>query len=331
MDFISCPLRNFSCQDSQGMLEIYKNHMKNFYILKQDIALFNVIKGYRFVEIFGLDTVAYYHENYVAYTQANSLLTRDKRCIAVNNLYVECQLFSNALWFVKDNAVTPYMTTICSNEPIEPVCLRRSIYYTNSEGLFSEVDFSIDELNKAMEWYSILDQFTIKKKGNSIDLTKDLMNMSNYLSFDVPSFQRIYYYLDNARNTEFLPSKISSYISILECVVAAKGENVQKVSERIAYFIGENADERLKIYEDIKKIYDLRSCYVHGSQISSKKHSTLSEVSQRADEIVRKVLSLLFKEHKDLNYSNKKDKNNPDSKTNEDVDRWFNELVFRRE
>lgn len=331
MDFISCPLRNFSCQDSQGMIEIYKNHMKKFYILKQNSALFNVINGYKFVEMFGRDTVAYYLENYVAYTQANSLLTRDKRYIAVNHLFSECQLFSNALWFVKDNSVTPYITTICSDESIQPVCLRRGVYYTNSKGLFSEADFSSDEINKAMEWYSILDQFTIKKKGDSIDLTKELINMSNYINFDVSSFQRIYYYLDNARTTGFLPSKIASYISILECVVAVKGENVQKVSERIAYFIAEDADERIKIYEDIKKIYDLRSCYVHGSQISGKKHSTLSEISQRADEIVRKVLAILFKEHKDLNYCNKKDKTNPNSKTNADVDKWFNELIFRRE
>ena len=182
-----------------------------------------------------------------------------------------------------------------------------------------------------MNWYSILEEFIFKKESVFIDISNNLTNMSNYISFDVPSFQRAFFYLDEARKTEFLPAKIASYISILECICAVKGENTQKVSERIAYLIGNDVEERLEIYNDIKKIYNFRSDYVHGSQITTKNHLTLSDVSKRADEIVRRLLSKIFIEHKDLNYMNKKDKNNPNSKSNDDVDRWFNELIFRKE
>ncbi len=330
MDFIVCPIRNFECSDYNEPIEIKQDDTLLFYLFYQEMGLINVLNSYMYKETFGIDCLSYFKNNFICYAHSENIPI-EKIKIIMNNFYCNCQLLSNALWFIKDNAVTPYFTTFSSTQQIQPNILRKGVYYTSSIGMFDKVNFSKDELKRAIEWYGILDDFLLKKEASSINVSDNLTNMSNYMSLDVPSFQRAFYYLDDARKTDFLPSKIASYISILECITAVKGENVQKVSQRVSYFIGNNFDERLKLFDDIKVIYDFRSSYVHGSQITEKKHVILPEICKRADEIVRQVLSKIFTKHKDLNYMNKKDKNNPNSKSNEDVDRWFNELTFGRE
>lgn len=332
MDYISCPLRNFNCSEYSEPINLNYGEENIFTLLFNDIMLSRITSSYKYKENFGTENLSYYRNTFVCFAITDHILNdKSKAYVLINNFYINCQTFSNALWFIKDNAVTPYWTTISSKRTISPAVLRRSVYYTNSKGEFVSTNYSISELKEAMNWYNIINNFLYRKQSNEIDTSGDLINMSNYMSFNVPSFNRAYYYLDTARNTEFLPAKIASYISILETIFAANGENTQKVAERTAYFIGETVDERISIYDDVKAIYDIRSCYVHGSLISDKKHQTLPEISAKADNLVRRLLKKAYKDYPQLNYLNKKDKNNPNSMNNIDVDRWFNELIFRKE
>lgn len=303
-----------------------------FTLLYNDIILSRITSSYKYKENFGVENLNYYRDTFVCVAITEHFLNdKSKAYTLVNNFCINCEVFSNALWFVKDNAVTPYWTTMSSQKSVSPVVLRRSVYYTTAKGSFETVNYSREELEKAMKWYEILEGFLYRKNIEDIDTSANLNNMSNYISFNVPSFNRAYYYLNTARNTDFLPAKIASYISILETIFAANGENTQKVAERAAYFIGESIEERISIYDDVKLIYDIRSCYVHGSLISDKKHKTIPEISEKADNLVRRVLKKAYKEYPQLNYINKKDKNNPNSMNNIEVDRWFNELILRKE
>lgn len=332
MDFISCVLRNFRCSDYSNPIQINNKDKSIFYLLYQDYELLNIANSYMYANLYGVESLSYLQDHFICYKKnQNSIYNKMERRVIVNNIFSECQLFSSSLWFIKDNAVTPYIASICSDSNIEPEMLRRNVYYTNSLGNYDTVEFSHEELNEVMKWYSILEEFLFKKKSDSIDMSNNLNNMSNYISFNIPSFQRAFYYLDNARRSDFLPAKIASYISILETIFAANGENTQKVAERTAYFIGESIDERISIYYDVKSIYDIRSCYVHGSLISDKKHQIIPEISEKADNLVRRVLKKAYNEYPQLNYMNKKDKNNHNSMNNIEVDRWFNELILRKE
>lgn len=332
MNYTSCILRNFKCSDYSEPILLKSNGEPILYLLYQEMELMNIINSYYVPQLFGIEYINFFNDHFICYKKSDvDLIDKNKRRILVNNMYCNCQLLSNALWFIKDNAITPYMALICNDNNIEPEMLRRSVYYTNAVGNFNIVEFSKEELKKAMDWYDILTNLRQKKKSDEIHMKDQLTNMSNYISFDTPSFQRAYFYLDESRRTDFLPAKIASYISILECVCVANGDNTQKVSERIAYFIGNDANDRISIYENVKKIYKFRSDYVHGSQIPTNKQETLPELCKIADDIVRKVLSKLFTKHTELNYMNKKDKNNPEAKKNNEVDTWFNELVLRGE
>ena len=330
MDFISCPLRNFKCANYTKRIEIKNDNEIIFNILYRENELSNIESSYGYRTIFGQEQINYLKNNFICYEKSKKSVTNEiSRKIITNNFYAKCQTFVNALWFIKDNAVTPYGTCISSNEPIQPQMLRRNVYYSNSKGEYKEVEFSKEELNKAVYWYNVLDKFTLKKQRDSIDMSKILTNMSNYISFDVPSFQRAFYYLDATRKMDFLPAKIASYISILEVLFAVNGENSHRVSERAAFLIAKDSDDRLKIFKDMKEIYKLRSYYVHGKQIKEKEHKTMPEYCAIIDDIVRRVMSKMYAEYTELNYFSKKDEIY--TKNFEDVNIWFDEFVMRKE
>lgn len=331
MDFISCALRNFNCNEYNREIVLKDGDEYLFHISYKEEVLKYIANTYLYMFSYGMDSVRYLENDFIALQVNESIKDPIKRNILVNNIYVKSQALSNALWFIKDNSITPGLAVISSDVQISPCCLRRSVYYTTAKGEFKIVNYSLKEIEIAMEWYKIINKFLFNKPSKEIDISNNLTNMSNYISFNIPSFNRAYYYLDTARNTDFLPAKIASYISILETIFAANGENTQKVAERTAYFIGESIHERISIYDDVKSIYDIRSCYVHGSLISDKKHQTIPEISEKADSIARRVLKKAYKEYPQLNYMNKKDKNNPNSMNNIEVDRWFNELILRKE
>jgi hypothetical protein len=182
-----------------------------------------------------------------------------------------------------------------------------------------------------MTWYDLLDQFNHKIQRTKVDQSKSLTNMSSYISFETPSFQRAFYYLDVARKTDFLPAKIASYISILESLLAVKGENTHKVAERTAALIEKDVEERYKTFRDMVSIYNIRSDYIHGSEIKHSTQELLPQTSKKLDSIVRRVLIEMFKNHPELNYRNKKDKKNPINKNFEEVNEWFNQLVLSKE
>jgi hypothetical protein len=332
MDFIACSLRNFQVSDYAGPIEINSNGKTIFYLLFQEPEILNIPRSFNYSIRFGIEEAHRVTSNFVCYSQHEpSIVSIEKRRTIVNNRYVASQTFSNALWFIKDNAVTPYFSTISSNTQIEPEFLRRNVYYTNSEAGYSDVFFNNTEIEEAMTWYDLLDQFNHKIQRTKVDQSKSLTNMSSYISFETPSFQRAFYYLDVARKTDFLPAKIASYISILESLLAVKGENTHKVAERTAALIEKDVEERYKTFRDMVSIYNIRSDYIHGSEIKHSTQELLPQTSKKLDSIVRRVLIEMFKNHPELNYRNKKDKKNPINKNFEEVNEWFNQLVLSKE
>ena len=144
---------------------------------------------------------------------------------------------------------------------------------------------------------------------------------------NIPSYHRVINFIISIRSDWTMTSKIAGYISVLECILSVKGENTHKVSERVAWFIGENSRDRLEIYNTIKSAYKDRSNYIHGSALKyddesrSKRESLIHDI----DEIVRRVLKKCFNEFTYLNYgTTKKD----ELALSDEVDQWFNELVI---
>lgn len=198
------------------------------------------------------------------------------------------------LWFVKDNSISlDFISGICDEKEIITVtkCL---ILYTNRFGEFKAEKFSVNELKKALE---------IQQKFNSIFPTKqepykDLVNTID-TNFNSTSYnehnriQRSLKFLQALRSTVYLPQKISLYIPIFECLFSIDATEIShKVSERIAYYLGNSKEGRVEIFKTIKECYDLRSKFFHGSDLG-KSHNTFEsqkELANKIDDICRRVL-----------------------------------------
>jgi hypothetical protein len=98
----------------------------------------------------------------------------------------------------------------------------------------------------------------------------------------------------------------------LECLFSPGGAEIKhKLSERAALFLHDSLEERRKLFDDLRNIYDLRSTLVHGSE---PKASKLDEgksryIMMRLESIVQGVLKKILM-NSDLTqiFSQKRDK-----------------------
>ena len=326
MEYVLTCLRNLRISDYDGAIELKNNDQSIFYLMFRDARMLNVTKSNGFEKVYGIDVCNTILQNFFTYAEFDDNLDPQYRDALVNNYYIFAETLSHALWFIKENAVTPYLTTVNSDYDVEAILLRRNSFFLNSEANSSFTDFSKEEVIKAMEWFNILEKLLFKTETENVDFSEEISNMSSYINFETPSFYRAYHFLNQARKADFLPARISSYISILETLFAVNGDNTFKVAQRTAALIGETDKDRIDLFKEVTGIYNIRSKYLHGSEI--KKSTDLLNVGRNLEDIVRKVMSKIFKTYPELNYRLKKDKKNPQSMNHEDVNDWFNELVL---
>ncbi|MCU0126605.1 HEPN domain-containing protein [Pseudomonas vlassakiae] len=103
-------------------------------------------------------------------------------------------------------------------------------------------------------------------------------------------------HLQAARNHRDLGFKIMCYCSLFEAVFSTdKVELAHQLSQRLAFFVGASANERVEIYRLTKKAYGIRSSAVHGD-VLDKNLSDLAELAVHCDKIARKVFVKFFRD-----------------------------------
>ena len=75
-------------------------------------------------------------------------------------------------------------------------------------------------------------------------------------------------YVYHARMIHSLTIKVLMYITAMEALVSTSTTELShQVAERVAVLLGEDATERINIYEEIKKGYVVRSKAAHGEPL----------------------------------------------------------------
>ena len=106
-------------------------------------------------------------------------------------------------------------------------------------------------------------------------------------------------YLDSSRRSQELGLKISFYCMCFESLFSTDTTELShKISERIAFFLGETPETRVKIYQNVKSAYSIRSKVVHGDNISSKSFEQMLEVALFCDNTLRNILNEIFSSEK---------------------------------
>lgn len=307
MDYLITTLKNFATEEDKNIIFPNETDEHRFQITKNEDILNIVIDTYDFKKTFGLMHVDIVLENFAGIVSFAKTIRDSKirnRSIYIHHLAV--RYFINSLWFIKDNAVMSYFTTMSNSESMAPQIIKTNNYNSCSDGEIKEVFFTYEELKEAAYWNEVLLKNAIKISGEREYVSDKIQNNGLNPYSETTSLGRAFLYLNNTRRESFLPAKIAGYISILEVLCAVSGENTYKVSERVATLIGGTLEEKLSNFDSVKKAYDFRSKYVHGSHINFTDVAKIKEVSMNLDEIVRNVLKKIVKDFPYLNYSNKK-------------------------
>jgi len=234
----------------------------------------------------------------------------------------EMNRFLNALWFVKDNSVCCDGSQYINSVSKVTLYSSGGEFFSNGSGGLSDVEFSEEELEEAEDWFDLITEHAVMRTIGDVNY-RDIMTIGKdgKEKVNLSSFSRSLLYLNSARKSGFIPGKISLYTSILETLFAVKKDNTRKVSERLSIFIGDSDDETELIYKNMKKLYDIRSSYVHGSDLRNMLERQLIDYSLILDTYVRKAMKKTLSDYTELNYGKGTNKNF------KKVDQWFEELV----
>lgn len=329
------PLTNFKIEDYQLGNTLFKNGKDEILAVVTNEAHQLLTKGY--VEAIGEILTENISNNYVSILNSGTdNLTPDERAEQLFHFHFRNEMFCLALWFVKDHSIgLPFATAHTLDGDKNKVGIKYSgISSTKANGEIEETTFTLENLKDASEWFDIIYENHLRKPNNvseksSVKANKDTNESLNFYE-EGSSLSRAFLYLAMARRETFLPSKIALYITILENLFAVKGDNTHSVGERVTIFVSENDEDNMEIYNKIKKAYNLRSNYVHGTHV---KHNNkdqiknIQDLSIRLDEYVRKSIKKIVYDYPSLNYTSKKtDKNFDFDATN----KFFIELILRR-
>ena len=262
---------------------------------------FKSLSGMRSNQSFERNTIAYrvYREDH------NSPAFISKMDRTFNDLTKQIRAFLTFLWFIKDNSISVEEAFgIFANEEKSKWWTDHTVYST-CDGKFRNTAFTSNEMAKAIDllfaYVNICPETADTKKS---DFLGELTSASSHMGPGLDPYcqqnriERALTFLNTARSSPHLPQKITHYMSILECLFSADAnEVVHKVSERTAYFVGENKADRITIFKVIKGAYDVRSKFVHGQKIKQQP-DPLRNISIKVDDITRRVLTkIILSEH----------------------------------
>lgn len=230
----------------------------------------------------------------------------------------KAQHFANCLWLTKDNTVhvrTGYL--YLNDSPLGDIVISCSLNFvpTTTSCECPKTSFSTEEIEKTLLYYN-LDPLEGPKAGEE----GWQMPSKNPLTKDRGRIDRAQYFLILARSSTSLPIKIMNYCSVLECLLTSDNSGLShKVSERFAYYVGNNYEERNRYFKVAKRAYDIRSKATHGQPIKKTKEE-MQEITLEIDTAIRKIFVSSLTEEDECTIFNMK---------NEEYESWFTELILK--
>jgi Apea-like HEPN len=222
-------------------------------------------------------------------------------------------LLKNA-WFVKDHAMECDAAFLRVSQPRGTSWTRnfvagRPSFADGRTG--EEVEMSVAELETWGKTNDIVESYLHESKSLSLRF----MMEKGYTRSG-----RAMQFISAARRAPDLAFKIAHYCSALETLFTTdSAELAHKLSERVAFFLGERGHSRPAVFATVKNAYGVRSKLVHGDTLKAGQITELPDLSVRIDQYLRVILSAIFNSD-DL-------KKVFDSKP-EDIEEYFSRLIL---
>jgi hypothetical protein len=228
--------------------------------------------------------------------------------------------FLLSLWFIRDHSVYGSDLIVwCENEMI---VMPGSSFSYMSDSRQREVAFSQQDMLESRRIQGLI--LSLAKK-TELSVPEELFGntaaLSNSIQYnDHTPIIRAILFLNRARGISHLPTRISFYAPIYECLFSSDADGItHKVAERAALYMGDDYPKSYETFDTVRDCYAMRSRVLHGGQLTSKQLPLKGQIklSKDIDELTRRILFRVI---------------NTDSKffNNEksDIAKRFNNLIF---
>lgn len=246
--------------------------------------------------------------------------------IYLNKFLWRANLFLSDLWLIRDNAVYPdcaYVLVYGGDRLIRIAKNYLGNHYSLAGGGYGDPTlFRMEELEDHLRRVGSppeKDHPMIKSIGSG-GMHELIPNLPEHNRID-----RCRSAISSARGMTFLPQKIAQYITALETLFStSSSELTYRLSERVAFFLGETPAERRTLFERIRDAYTVRSSTVHGDTLGKKFRTVdaLAALSSFCDDVLRQSLLLILSNKRlhGIFASNGKD--------NEQIEPFFSGLIL---
>lgn len=113
---------------------------------------------------------------------------------------------------------------------------------------------------------------------------------TSQLTSEHPRVSRSIYLINAARGAPDIAMKVAHYCTAFETLFAtSQTELAHQLSERVACYLYQSAEDRLSAYRRLKAAYALRSKVVHGSTLREEKIGNALDIAEYCDEVARQV------------------------------------------
>jgi len=211
----------------------------------------------------------------------------DRNCLISTLLLSE--FFYHALWLIKDNSVQCELAHLLffTEKSYSIHSNFWSSSYSNSIGNTESTYFSSSDLDNAIRLFPIILQ-TNKQDTPTENSAIKVTSKTSRLS-------RAFFFIQSARSTHDIGTKISLYCSVLESIFSiSTSELKHRLSEAVSFFLENTSVSRKITYKSLQNAYDIRSSVVHGDGIQSKflknDAQLLLNTAKETDEILRRCI-----------------------------------------
>jgi len=203
----------------------------------------------------------------------------------------QIQLLTNNFWTLRDNSiyVRDGFLFVYNKEIEDGLTYKASLSAINTKSTtdIGDVTFTkeeIEDLAKDMEVISVEDVRT--GEANYIDVTQ----FQYFKSAKLGRKMMAWVYVCQARFINALTIKVLMYITAMEALVSTStAELSHQVAERVAILLSADVDERLNIYNEIKKGYGVRSKAAHGEPLKGTEQD-VKDLLTRLDDYMRRLM-----------------------------------------
>lgn len=209
--------------------------------------------------------------------------------------------FYQSLWLIKDNAVTNELAFCFFTHPVKRQLVCTSNFLrsrpTTANGKTLSAKLSLSELRTAREYFLQLIPMTFYEAAREMvhEGSAPAAAMPFRQFKGTPRLPRLNYFLSGARSFEDMPIKIALYMTCFEILFSTTAsELTHKLSERVAFFLGQNAAERKAIFNTVKAAYAFRSKIIHGDEVEINEKLTCTVVE--IDGLLRRIFLKILQE-----------------------------------